>query len=520
MAFDTKDIKERARKDFKKVWLETTRLIPEKSKKDYSGGKGKSHPVQDLVQKTREVFLELGFDEIENPFFITEEDVYKQYGPEAPVILDRVYYLAGLPRPDIGLSDEKIHEIKKIASNFNVDEFKKILREYREGKIEGDNLLETMVNRLKITTEDAAHVVDLFPEFKNITPVPSKLTLRSHMTGAWFPTLAAMQGTHKLPMKLFSVGIRFRREQKMDAGHLRAHYGGSMVMMDEDMSLDAGRKLTEEILNKLGFKDIRFVQKKATSNYYAPGTEYEVYSGEIEIADIGMYSPVALANYDIKYNVFNLGFGLERMLMVKGKIKDVRELLHPQFYAVVDLSDEEIAKKIGMVDVPETEDGKKLALLIEKTAREHADDGAPVKVPVYEGPFLGKKIKVFLVEKEEGKKLLGPAALNEIYVHDGNVYGIPEDTSKLKFDVSDIKKKGVKAGVGFLTATSNLHTWWIEDKVGEGAKSDVFQIKMAKNPHDINIMISADAHRFITSKNKQISIKGPVFMAVEFEVGK
>jgi len=118
-------------------------------------------------------------------------------------------------------------------------------------------------------------------------------------------------------VKLFSIGLRFRREQKVDATHLRAHYGASCVIMDPDISLDAGKKVSERILDCLSFKDIHFSLKKATANYYAPAKEYEIYSGKIEIADCGMYSPVALANYGIEYPVFNIGFGLERILMVK-----------------------------------------------------------------------------------------------------------------------------------------------------------------------------------------------------------
>ena len=41
---------------------------------------------------------------------------------------------------------------------------------------------------------------------------------------------------------------------------------------------------------------------------------------------------------------------------------------------------------------------------------------------------------------------------------------------------------------------------------------------MAKGPNDVNITISDLARRFILSKNRQISIKGPVFTAVEFTV--
>ncbi|MBU0762443.1 MAG: O-phosphoserine--tRNA ligase, partial [Candidatus Altiarchaeota archaeon] len=300
--------------------------------------------MHELIEKVRSVFLDMGFDEVENQVFIPEEDVYKQYGPEAPVILDRCYYLGGLTRPDIGLSADKIGQVRDIAG-FDTDKLKSIFRRYREGEIEGDNVLEVMTGELSITTDAAAKILDLFPEFKEIKPVCGSTTLRSHMTAAWFPTLAAIKDV--VPVKLFSVGLRFRREQKVDASHLRAHYGGSCAIMGEDISLKAGRKITEKILNALEFGDVKFVRKNATSNYYAPDTEYEVYSGDIEVADIGMYSPVALSNYDIPYNVFNLGFGLERILMVKDKIGDVREVLYPQFYQKKTYTDEELSVEIG-----------------------------------------------------------------------------------------------------------------------------------------------------------------------------
>lgn len=516
MRINTKDIAEKAKKDFQKTWLDTVKLIPEKSAKTYSGGKGSVHPIHELVQRVRKVFVELGFNEVENPLFISEEDVYKQYGPEAPVILDRVYYLAGLPRPDIGLSDAKIAEVMRIA-DIDVNGLKTILREYREGLIEGDNFLEEMKGRLKIKTEQASAILDLFPEFKKLEPVASKLTLRSHMTGAWFLTLKAMRDS-EMPLKLFSVGLRFRREQRVDASHLRAHYGGSMVVMDEDMSNEAGMELTREILGRLGFKDVNFKQKEATSNYYAPGTEYEVYSSDIEIADIGMYSPIALANYDIPYHVFNLGFGLERMLMVKGSIKDVRELLYPQFHQVVSLTDGEVAGQVEVDLKPKTEEGGRLAEAIKSTALRHAEEKSPCSFTAFEGMLCGRKIRVNVVEKESNTMLLGPAALNDIYVYDAGIYGLPSDTSKLKSDVSDVKNKGFKAGFSFIDAIASYFAGEIERRIEAGEAKGLIQMKMAKGPSDVNIKVGEQARRFIKSKNRQISLKGPVFTAVEYQV--
>jgi len=337
------------------------------------------------------------------------------------------------------------------------------------------------------------------------------------MTGAWFPTLSAMKDG-KLPLKLFSVGLRFRREQKVDATHLRAHYGGSIVVMDDGMSNEAGKKLTKEVMEYLGFKDINFVKKKATSNYYAPDTEYEVYSGDIEIADIGMYSPVALANYDIPHHVFNLGFGLERMLMVKNRVGDVRELLYPQFYQTVDLSDSDIAKNLAIGRKPETSDGREIAESIKKTAVEHAREKSPCSFTAYKGGLLGKTIVVDVVEKEADTSLLGPAALNGIYVHDGGVYGLPEDTSKLKTDVSGILKKGVKVEFGLIDALASYFAAEIEFRVGRGEPEGAIQVKMAKSAGDVNIALDDRTRRFILSKNRQISIKGPVFTAVSYRI--
>ena len=518
MTFDTRRIKVDAKKDFRKTWLESAKLVPEKTNVSYRVGKGKPHPVQDLIQKVRKVFLDMEFTEIENPMFVSEEDVYKQYGPEAPVILDRVYYLAGLPRPDIGLSDEKIAEVRKINSDASHDELKKILRQYREGDIEGDNLLEEMVQRLKITTDEAAEIISLFPEFKNIQPKPSKTTLRSHMTGAWFPTIAALIDKRKLPLLLFSVGLRFRREQKIDATHLRAHYGASMVVVDDEISLETGRKLTEEILKRLDFTKIRFIQKKATSNYYAPDSEFEVYSGDIEVADIGMYSPVALAQYDIPVNVFNLGFGLERFIMAKEKVADVRELLYPQFYEAVSFTDEELAAQVEIEESPKTADGEKLAKAIKKTAVKNATEKSPCTYTAFNGELWSKNIEVDVLEKEENTLLLGPAALNEIYVHDSGVYGLPKDASKLKENMVDVQARGVKVGFGFIDAIADYFAFEVEKAVEKGEKKGYYQIKMAKTPGEVNIEISEPARRFIEGKNKPISIKGPVFTAVEFTV--
>ena len=110
------EILERVKKEgFEKVWKESSIFIPRSSRSLDLSGRGSPHPIYELIQKLRERFLSLGFDEIFNPIIIEENEIYRQYGPEAPIILDRCYYLAGLPRPDIGLSKTKCEEIRKLG---------------------------------------------------------------------------------------------------------------------------------------------------------------------------------------------------------------------------------------------------------------------------------------------------------------------------------------------------------------------------------------------------------------------
>ena len=112
---------------FEEVWLRSAELLPSIGKGLMLTGRGTAHPVADLVEKLREAFLGMGFNETLLPTIVEEDEVYKQYGPEAPIILDRCYYLATLPRPDIGLSREKCDRIRGSAYLWT----KEVLRPYR-----------------------------------------------------------------------------------------------------------------------------------------------------------------------------------------------------------------------------------------------------------------------------------------------------------------------------------------------------------------------------------------------------
>ena len=495
--FERGEIKAMARGNFTDAWIATAKLIPTGTEISLAK-KGKPHLVRELIQKSRQILLNLGFDEAENLTLLPDSDVVKQYGPEARIILDRAFYLAELPRPDIGLSAKRMTEIKKIAEGTDIDKLQAILRNYKKGEIEADNLIEELIAGLDITDYQATELMDkVFPEIKELQPVPTNKTLRSHMTATWFHTLAALQDKASFPVALFSVGPRYRNEQREDARHLRVHHSASIVVMDAEMSLDAGRAISRDIMQQYGFPDIKFETKVATSKYYAPGQEQEVFvkhrGAWLEIADIGMYSPVALANFDIKYPVFNAGFGIERLGMLVYEIDDVRKLAYPQF-TVVEYSDEDIAKSITYIASPQTVHGQGIASAIEETARKHKDEIAPCEFLAWKD----ESVEVKVVEKEAGKRLIGPAGFNEICVLDGAIY-------------SDVVPSGVYTGINYMRAIAMGAAAAIENS----SDDLTYRVKGIKHLSDLNLEIPEAARQHVEGQNKKIGVKGAVFVAIE-----
>jgi O-phosphoseryl-tRNA(Cys) synthetase len=77
--FDTGEIKSKARENFTDAWIATAKLIPTGTEISLLN-KGKPHLVRELIQKSREILLNLGFDEVENLTVLPDSDVAKQYG--------------------------------------------------------------------------------------------------------------------------------------------------------------------------------------------------------------------------------------------------------------------------------------------------------------------------------------------------------------------------------------------------------------------------------------------------------
>ncbi len=206
-----------------------------------------------------------------------------------------------------------------------------------------------------------------------------------------------------------------------------------------------------------------------------------------------MYSPVALANFEIRNPVFNAGMGIERLAMILQDADDIRKLVFPQF-SVVDFADKDISDSLSLIVAPKTERGLKIAKAIEGSARKHKDEIAPCEFIA----FKDSKVEVRLIEREAGKKLIGPAGFNEICVGDGTIY-------------SDLEPTGIYTGFNYMRAVSMAAAALAED----ATEPREFQVKMVRHLSDLNLELPDAVRQHIERQQKKIRIGGGMFVTID-----
>ncbi len=523
MKFNAKEWMELVEKDFESAWLESGKVLGERGLNDrypiYQYDYGEEHPVFKTVQELRRAYLSLGFREVINPVIVEDVHVKRQFGKEALAVLDRCFYLATLPKPNVGISSEKIKELEKIVGRTlgrdEVESVRRVFHDYKKGKIDGDDLAFEIAKSLNIDDAKAVKVLEIFPEFKELKPIPTNLTLRSHMTTGWFITLGRIADKMPLPIKLFSIDRCFRREQGESQVRLYSYFSASCVLVDEDVSVEDGKAIASALLRHFGFERFKFRLDEKRSKYYIPGTQTEVFAYHprlkewIEIATFGIYSPTALCHYGVEYPVLNLGLGVERLAMLLYNYTDVRKMVYMQD---VELSDLDIAKAIRVKVVPHTPIGLKVANSVVETAERYANEESPCEFLAFEGELYGKKFRVYVFEVEKDTKLCGPAYANEIVVYDNCIYGIPRgEKFKEYFD------KGVPTGIRYIDSFAYYVGRKVEEDVARG-EGEVVRVRVVEGLSDVNLYVQENVVRYMASKGKKIDVRGPMFVNVRIEV--
>ncbi|MHA1836073.1 MAG: hypothetical protein ACTSYQ_04015, partial [Candidatus Odinarchaeia archaeon] len=161
---------------------------------------------------------------------------------------------------------------------------------------------------------------------------------------------------------------------------------------------------------------------------------------------------------------------------------------------------------IRFKEYPETELGLEVMEAIISKSLENKDLKSPVSINVYGKKINSETLTVQVWEKDKNVSLLGPAALNEIWVNNGNIIGVIPD--------EQLKEKGVFSGITYLKAIAALAASKIEEMIASGGKELSIRIKISKQMSDINLDIPKSIRRFITANKRKIDVRGPVFIGI------
>ncbi|MEA3558963.1 MAG: hypothetical protein U9R75_06890 [Candidatus Thermoplasmatota archaeon] len=494
----------------------------------YFSGMGHAHPISEGVQEMRELMLTLGFDEIQTSFMIPHKEIKRLTGKLYPIFKDSVYHLSTIKMEPIPPMQETELKIKEMFPNLDQAELWNLLDTIDEDN-SGEEVLKSMVKELGINISDGIELMNVIPKLRSGVPNETNQTLRSFMPTSWMSTIEAIHDVGEHPIRLFTVADSFRREPSLDPSHIQTYHILSLAVVDNDINIETGKNIIKKVFDSLGIEELCLKQKSYPFPYFVKGTELEIFGGDLELGTCGMISEDVLDERKIPEPVFIADIGIERVLMHKHGYPDIRELLFPQFFAAWNISDEDMKGHIRYIRNPQTDFGKEIASAIHKAYTDNADDQEKKKVTAWKGQLVGSDYGKFLVSDEraaelnmkgtpaevvlkeasKGAGLCGPATFNQIWIKDGNIFGVPSDMlEKTK------KEGGIKTNKTFVKAFSRYAAWKIEKNLERGKAGK--RIDKIKGLEAINLKLDSRALYYLLSHKKKIDIQGPVYLKFQF----
>lgn len=242
---------------------------------------GRTHPLTDIISEIREIFVSMGFSEIEGstiqPCFWNFDVLFTPQDHPARDMQD-TFYLSNLIDEDID------SVISNKVSNFHTNEWN----------------YDWNLEKSK------------------------KTVLRTHTTPVTIKYLSENKPTYG---RIFSIGRVFRNE-KMSYKHLMEFYQIEGIVIGESISLRDLMGLQRQFYSKLGIEKVKFWPTYFP--YTEPSLQSMVYIDKlgkwIELFGMGMFRPEVTQSIGMVNNVLAWGGGLERIAMIRYGLDDVREL--------------------------------------------------------------------------------------------------------------------------------------------------------------------------------------------------
>jgi phenylalanyl-tRNA synthetase alpha chain len=250
---------------------------------------GKIHPVQQIIQRVREIFLEMGFTEI-----------------RGPIVETAFWNFDALFQP-------QDHPAREMQDTF-------YLANPKEGRLPSRKI----VNAVAKTHENGWKTGSRGWEYSWSHDEAKRLILRTHTTSVTIRHLAE----HKEPpVKVFSVD-RVYRNEKVDYKRLAEFYQIEGIVMDKNVTLRDLMGTLTEFYFKLGLRKVQFWPSYFP--YTEPSAQSTVYVPELkawmELCGMGIFRPEVVEPLGVKYPVLAWGGGLERLVMLKLGVDDMRFL--------------------------------------------------------------------------------------------------------------------------------------------------------------------------------------------------
>jgi phenylalanyl-tRNA synthetase alpha chain len=250
---------------------------------------GKLHPAQQIIQHIREIFLEMGFTEIRGGMVQT-----------AFWNFDALFQPQDHPARDM------------------VDTF--YLADPKEGKLPDKD----SVDAVAATHENGWKTGSRGWQYNWSPEEAKRLLLRTHTTAT---TIRYLSEHKEPPVKVFSVD-RVYRNEKLDYKHLAEFHQIEGIIMDKKVTLRDLMGTLKEFYRKLGLEKVQFWPSYFP--YTEPSMQSTVYvpefNGWVELCGMGIFRPEVLAPFGIKHPVLAWGGGLERLILLKLGLEDIRLL--------------------------------------------------------------------------------------------------------------------------------------------------------------------------------------------------
>jgi phenylalanyl-tRNA synthetase alpha chain len=248
---------------------------------------GRRHPLIEIIEEIKEVFIGLGFSEIEGPViqssFWNFDALFTPQDHPSREMQDTFYISSAQMQQPLPIPASK-------------DQISKISRIHKERWNRPWDVQEAQ-----------------------------PLVLRTHTTPVTVQHLAKLKSSDV--GRFFSVGRVFRNE-KVSYKHLVEFHQVEGVSTSEEASLRDLMGLQKEFYAKMGLKRIKFWP--TFFPYTEPSLQSMVYNEKlekwVELFGMGIFRPEVTKPLGIKNPVLAWGGGLERIAMLRFGLDDVREL--------------------------------------------------------------------------------------------------------------------------------------------------------------------------------------------------